>query len=265
MVAERSAPFQLLVRIGFVARGVTYGVIGGIAMALAAGAGAAPAAPDQQGALSLIARAPAGAVALGVIAIGVLFYALWKLGEGVLGRGPEGAGSPAVKDRIANVAGGLAYLIFFAVAIAVLAGTSSGGSGGQQTAAAGVLGWPGGPAWVAGAGVALIAISAYQGNEAVRGGFARENKTQQMTESERRAFTAAGRAGLLARSAIFVIVGYFLIRTAVTFDPRKAVGVDGALAAVHAQPYGPALLGLVAAGLLAFMLFSFFEARFRRL
>ena len=86
MVAERSAPFRLLVRIGFVTRGVTYGVIGGITMALAAGAGAAPAAPSQQGALSLIAHAPAGAVALAVMAVGVLFYALWKLGEGVLGQ-----------------------------------------------------------------------------------------------------------------------------------------------------------------------------------
>jgi hypothetical protein len=49
------------------------------------------------------------------------------------------------------------------------------------------------------------------------------------------------------------------------FDPRNAVGVNGALAALHAQPSGPVLLGVVAAGLLAFMVFLFFEARFRRL
>jgi hypothetical protein len=39
--AERSRPFLLLVRAGFVTRSLTYAVIGGIAMALALGAGSA--------------------------------------------------------------------------------------------------------------------------------------------------------------------------------------------------------------------------------
>ncbi|MGA8718742.1 MAG: hypothetical protein WB557_12100, partial [Solirubrobacteraceae bacterium] len=51
---QRSRLFIVLARTGFVARAVTYGVIGGIALALALGAGAAPAAPNQQGALALI-------------------------------------------------------------------------------------------------------------------------------------------------------------------------------------------------------------------
>src|SRR5580700_11374229 len=88
--AQRSRPFRVLVRIGFVARALTYGVIGGIALALALGAGAAPASPNQQGSLSLIARAPLGRVALVVVCIGLLSYALWKLGQAAFGRGPEG-------------------------------------------------------------------------------------------------------------------------------------------------------------------------------
>jgi hypothetical protein len=51
--AERSRLFQWLVRAGFVARGITYGLIGVLALALAAGAGTPGTAPNQQGALEL--------------------------------------------------------------------------------------------------------------------------------------------------------------------------------------------------------------------
>src|SRR5579871_6288614 len=85
---QRSRPFELLVRAGFVTRSVTYGVVGGIALALAVGAGSAPAAPDQQGALALIASVPLGRVAVAVAAVGLLAYALWKLGQAAFGRGP---------------------------------------------------------------------------------------------------------------------------------------------------------------------------------
>src|SRR5947209_14570513 len=87
LTLERSRPFSWLVRAGFLGRALTYGLIGGVAFALAVGAGAAPAAPDQQGALALIAGAPPGKVALGVICAGLLAYAGGKLGQAGTGRG----------------------------------------------------------------------------------------------------------------------------------------------------------------------------------
>jgi hypothetical protein len=41
--------------------------------------------------------------------------------------------------------------------------------------------------------------------------------------------------------------------------------VDGALARLHHQPFGPWIVGLVAVGLLTFAVYSFFEGRYRRL
>ena len=262
---QRSRPFELLVRAGFVARGATYGVIGAIALALAVGAGSAPAAPNQQGALELIANAPLGRVAVAVAAAGLLGYALWKLSQAVLGRGPEGGGHPDLKDRVANAAGGVVYLLFFAVAVRILFGSSSSGSNTPSRAAAGVLGWPGGPVIVGAAGAGLIAISAYQAWDAWRGQFARDSKLREMSPLERRAFTVIGRVGLIARALVFMLVGYFLVKTAISFNPREAVGLDGVLARVHHEPFGPWLLGFVAAGLLVFALHSLFEARYRRL
>ncbi|MGH9281667.1 MAG: DUF1206 domain-containing protein [Acidimicrobiales bacterium] len=45
----------------------------------------------------------------------------------------------------------------------------------------------------------------------------------------------------------------------------EAVGVDGALRRLADGPYGPWLLGTVAVGLLLFGIYSFVEARYRRL
>lgn len=116
----------------------------------------------------------------------------------------------------------------------------------------------------AGFGV-LVAVSAYQIYDAISGNFAREQKDQHMGKDERRVFLLLGRVGLTARALVFVLIGYFVIRTAFDFNPKAAVGVDGALSRLHHQPLGPWLVGLVAVGLLVFATFSFFEARYRRL
>ncbi len=266
LAAQRSRPFRWLVRVGFYSRGLTYGIVGALALALALGAGTGGTAADQQGALALMSRHFLGRLALVVIAAGLLAYAAWKISQGVLGRGPEGGGSPELKDRFANVAGGIAYLAFFLVALRALISAGGGSSSGEpKHAAAGVLGWPGGPVLVGVCGAILIGISIYQVYEACTGAFTQETRTGRMSAEERRAFTGLGRVGISARALVFALIGYFLIRAAVDFNASTAVGVDGALAQVHHEPLGPLLLALVAAGLLAFALYSFMEGRYRRL
>jgi hypothetical protein len=264
-VAERSRPFQWLVRAGFAARGITYGVIGALAVALAAGAGTAGAEADQEGALRLIARSVPGRAALVVIAAGLFAYALWKLTQAVFGYGPEGGGGADLKDRVANLSGGLVYIGFFLVATKVLAGSGSSSSDRPQHTAAGVLGWPGGPVLVGAAGGILLAVSLYQLYEALSGRFARQSKLWRMGAEDRRTFMLLGRVGLSARAVVFALIGYFVLRAAIEYNPRNAVGVEGALARIHHQPAGPWLLAVVAAGLLVFAAFSMVEARYRRL
>lgn len=262
---QRTGLFCGLVRAGFVTRGVTYGVIGGLAVALALGAGSPGRSPNQQGALQLVARAPLGQVLVIVAGVGLLAYALWKLGLAVIGIGPEGGGGRGLKDRLANLGGALAYLGFFALAVRVVLGTTGNETVEQRQATAGVLGWPGGRVLVGLGGAILIGISLFQIWEALCDQFTDENKLLEMGPREARAFLIIGRIGLCARALVFVVIGYFFIRTAIEYKPTNAIGLDGALAAVHREPLGAVLLALVAAGLLAFAVFSLFEARYRQL
>lgn len=263
--AQRSPAFCALVRAGFVARGVTYAVIGGIAAALAAGVGSDGGTPNQQGALAFIARAPLGFVVVLAAAVGLLAYALWKLALGLIGHGPEGSSGHTLKDRIANVAGGLVYLAFFAAAVNVLLGATGNETSEQRRATAGVLGWPGGTVIVGLVGVILIGVSLFQIWEALCDQFTDDNKLIEMGRARARAFLIIGRIGLCARALVFVLIGYFFIRTAIEYRTSNGIGLDGTLAALHREPFGAVLLAAVAAGLLAFAVFSFFEARYRRL
>jgi hypothetical protein len=261
----RSEPVRGLVRAGFVARAITYAVIGGLALALALGIGVAPASPNPQGALALIVSAPLGQVAVAIIAAGLLGYAVWKLGQGIFGHGPEGGGGGRVKDRVANLGNGAMYLVFFFVAIAVLTGSTGNGSAQPKHTASQLFSLPGGEVLVAVAGIGIVLVSLYQVYDAVRGDFANDNKIELMSVDWWRVFMLVGRVGILARAAIFVLVGYFLIRAAIELHAGTAVGIDGALERVQHEPFGSWLLALFAAGLLTFALFSVFEARYRRL
>jgi hypothetical protein len=59
-------------------------------------------------------------------------------------------------------------------------------------------------------------------------------------------------------------MGYFLIKAALDYDPKEAVSLDGALAKLANSAGGPFVLGAVAVGLLGFGLYSFMDARYRR-
>jgi hypothetical protein len=251
--------FEWLARAGLAARGVVYAIIGVLALKLALGDGGK--ATNQQGALRTISDRPFGKTLLVLVAIGLAGYALWRLVRAALGHGPEQRDSGS--DRIAALASGIAYAILCVTAVKILIGASTG-SGTPKKATGGVLDWTGGTLLVGVAGAVLIGVAVYQAYKGVKRKFLEDSKTEQMSHTVRRAFTALGVFGHLARAVVFTLIGYGLIRAAIDYDPDKAVGLDGALRKLANASYGPWLLGLVAAGLVGFAAYSVADARYRR-
>jgi hypothetical protein len=98
----------------------------------------------------------------------------------------------------------------------------------------------------------------------VTGKFKEELNTGEMSAFEETWATVAGVVGLVARGVVFGLIGVFLCKAALEYDPQEAIGLDGALRKLVAQDHGRFLLGLVAAGLLAFGINCLFQARYRR-
>jgi len=258
----RRREFAWLARAGLVARGVSYGIIGILAVKLAAGSGGK--ATNQRGALKTIAHQPFGQALLIAMAVGLAGYAAWRLVRAGIGHGAQQEDSGF--ERLAGLASGLAYTALCVTAVKILLGArSGGGSNSPRKTTGGVLAWTGGPEIVGVVGAVLIGVALYQGYKGVSKKFLEDSKSGQMSRAVRRAFTALGVFGHLARMVVFGLVGYGLVKAAVDYDSRSAIGLDGALSKVSRQPYGPVLLGVVAAGLIGFALYSIADARYRKL
>jgi Domain of Unknown Function (DUF1206) len=257
-----SRGFEWLARSGFVARGLIYGIIGILAIKLAVGAGGTT--TNQQGALTTIAHQPFGKVLLILVAIGLGGYSLWRLMHAMLGHGPEESDSGF--ERLAALGSGIVYAGLCAIALEILLGSSSSRSSSNTSkTTAGVLGWPAGT-WLVGiAGVVLIGIGLYQGYRGLSKDFLKDSKTEQMGPRVRNWIEWIGSFGHLARMVVFGLVGAFLIKAAIDYNPNNAVGLDGALAKIAHASYGPFLLAIVAAGLVAFGVYSLSDARYRRI
>jgi Domain of Unknown Function (DUF1206) len=256
----QSHAFEWLSRAGFVARGLIYGIIGILAFKLAVGHGGK--LTNQQGALHTVARQPFGKLLLTLVAIGLGGYSLWRLVRAGFGHGREG--SDTGFDRIAGLASGIAYGGLCVVAIEILLG-SGAGTGNTKKTTAGVFGWPAG-VWIVGiAGGVMIGVALYQGYRGVTKKFLDNSKVEQMGPRMREWIARLGLIGHLARMVVFGLVGIFLIKAAVDYNARAAVGLDGALAKIVHRAYGPLALGVVAVGLVAFALYSLSDARYRRI
>ena len=254
-----AGPLTWLARTGLVARGLVYLIIGVLALMLALGEGGA--ATDQQGALKTISGQAFGELMLVLLTIGLAGYSLWRLTRAAVGHGAEQMDSGF--DRLSALESGIAYglLCFTAIEILSESGASSGTAKGTT---GGILAWSGGTVLVGVAGIVLIGVALYQAYEGLSRKFLDDAKTGEMNDGVLKAYTALGVFGHLARAVIFTLIGYGLLKAAIDYDPKEAVGLDGALRELAHASYGPALLGLVAVGLAGFGIYSIVGARYRK-
>jgi hypothetical protein len=71
--------------------------------------------------------------------------------------------------------------------------------------------------------------------------------------------------GEIARAVVFTVIGVFAISAGWHANPSEAKGLPEALGYIAAKPYGPWMLGAVAAGLMCYGVYQFVEARYRRI
>jgi Domain of Unknown Function (DUF1206) len=253
---------ERLARVGYIAKGVIYAVIGFLALREAVGAGGR--STDPSGAIHSIGTQPFGGVMLALLAVGLACYALWKVVQGV--KDPDGKGSDAhgIVRRAAYVGSGALYgLLAYTAAQSILGAEDT--SEDAATASAMALQPPVGPILVGLVGVVVVAVGLYQLYAAYEAKFRDDLRLTQMGEAEERWVIYAGRIGTAARAVAIGVAGAFLLLAAYQSDPSEARGLGAALETVQHQPLGPYMLGTIAIGLLVYGAFMFAIARYRRI
>lgn len=253
-------------RLGLAARGALYCVAGLLALRLAAGDDEQV---DRRGVLDRLVDQPFGWALVAALAVGFAGYALWRFARALTGAregGEAKEGVSAAAQRATDVARGLMYLALFATAVKILLRDDRAAGGDQQEKewTARFMEATGGRWLVALAGLAILGGGVYLAVKGIRMTFDDKLRFEQMKPWQQRWLPRLGLVGYTARGLVFAVIGFFLVRAAITFDPNEAVGVDGALKRLLDATAGRLLVGAIALGLFSFGLFSFVEARWRK-
>ena len=235
-------------RTGLCAKGVSYALVGVLAIGVAVGVGGK--STSRSGALQSLAGSTFGKIVLVLLFAGFAAYALWRVVQ-------------AWQDdewgkRLGHLGRAAIYfaLAYSTARILVGAGQQSQNQKAHKATAV-VLRWPAGRELVIAAGLVAIGAGLWNLYRGI------SKKFEDKWRDHSRIGSLAGVVGHAARFVVFALIGVFAIKAAVDYSPKDAVGLDGALQKLAHASYGGALLGLTAAGLLAYAVFCFFDARYR--
>jgi hypothetical protein len=258
-VARKASPWiERLARVGYVAKGALYVVIGFLALREALGLGGETTGPSS--AFRSIGSQPFGSLMVALLAAGLAGYALWKLVQGIMDPDEKGSDAHGILRRVGYVGSGVIH-----GGLALLAAQSIFGAEDAMTASAMALQPPLGPILVGLVGLIVIGVGLYQLYAAYEARFLPELKPDRMGDIQERWVTFAGRVGTTARALAIGVAGAFLVLAAYQSDPSETRGLGEALESLQHQPLGSYMLATIAVGLLLYGAFMFAVALCRRI
>jgi hypothetical protein len=261
---SRQVWLERLARLGYVARGVVYLLIGATAMLVAVGL--AESARGSPGAIRLLLRLPLGRVLLAAVAAGLLSYALLSFAAATWA--PEGGHAHRWRRwalRTADALTSAVYLGLGAGAVRLLAepGYRAGPLGEYWGGV--LLSLPLGGALMGVAGAMVVGAGAYLLYRAAAFPFDTPLELGTAHPLLGRTVLYLARVGTAARGILFAVCGGLALQAAVLDDPARVGDLGDGLTVLQAQPAGPWLLGLVGAGCIAYGLYQLAKARYRRI
>ena len=245
------ATLETFARLGFAARGVMYCLIGWIALRTGTSA-------DGQAALDWLASGPGGIV-VALMALGFAGYGIWRIIEAAIDSEGQGGDAKGIAVRIGGVISGLVHLALALYAMRLFWSDDGGASGGASAdmGAQTAMDLPGGTTLILLAAIAILGTGLYQFAKAYKLGFL---KQMDRAVAGQDWLKWIGRAGYAARGVTFLMIGWLLFKVWQTENADAAGGIAQALDALPRD-----LFLIVALGLGLFGIFSFVEARYRRI
>jgi hypothetical protein len=256
--AARSPWVGWLGRIGFAAQGTCFVIVAILALELAFGRRGR--LTDPRGSFVVLAEGSWTRVLLVLLAAGFAAYSAWRLAQSLFDRGGMGSDPAGLGRRSIQLGQAVVYALLTVSAVHILLGAHRQSS--PKQAAAGVLGWPGGPELVGVIGGCLAVIAAVNVYWGLSGRFM-ESLRVEGGDAER-LLTLTGKIGFVALGFVLGVVAWFLLKAAVDFNAGKVVSLGGAMAHLARAHYGEWLLTSSAAGLLAYGTFGLLQARYHK-
>jgi hypothetical protein len=251
---------ERLVRFGFLAKGVVYLIMGLLAARAVIGLDEVT---GTSGVLIQVADQPFGQLLLVVLTIGLIGYALWRLIQATIDPEYQGKLSPKrVMQRLGYIVSGLGYASIAYTAIDLIRGFEEEDDSIQDLAAELTKQWWGLWLLLLG-GVAVIGVGLSFIYGAYTGAYLSEFKPA-INQTLAQWATRIGKLGYAARGVSFVVMGGFMSLAAIFVDSKSAGSLGSTLKQLQQQPSGPFWLGMIAFGFIAYAVYMFLAAWYRR-
>jgi hypothetical protein len=254
---------ERMARFGYVAKGFLYAMIGALAAAAAIGAGGKT--TDTRGAMSTVMSAPFGRFLLFAMAIGLVGYAGWRVTQGLLDPERHGDGARALLLRASFVVRGLIHagLAYTAIRLAAHAPVTGGANANADDWTATAFHLPGGGSVVWLVALSFAGFGLWQIFRAATSKLSDQLDSHAASAEAGKWVIAVSRFGIAARGFVFIAIGILFARAAKQHDPSEAGGIAEALRTLAGLGRWP--FAAIALGLIAYGVYQFLNARYRRI
>jgi hypothetical protein len=240
-----------LMRAGYSARGIVYIAVGALALVASFDGGATP---DAKSALATFLDEPLGNTVVGIIAIGLICYSIWRFVDALWDLDEKGH-----MARAGQLISGTTHLVLgWSVGVLAIDGKRGGGNNTDHWTAT-LMSQPFGRVLVGVVGGIVLAVGMAQFVKAFKEKYKDELVYTPITTK----LDPLIKIGLIAHGAVILMVGGFLLWAAWTADPSQAGGLREALSMVRSADAGQWLFTVVASGLIAFASYCFIQAVYR--
>jgi hypothetical protein len=257
-------------RAGWFAKGAVYLLAGLLALVIVgqsfgwttAPAGSQEASPT--GAIKQIGGSAGGNALLWMLATGLFIYAAWRVVTALL---PGSTDAKGWVMRIGYLVSAVIYATFGVTAISLATSETTSENGNQKVTdlTARVMGNTAGR-WLIGiAGAIALGAAIYRATKGVKMDVDDELDLSGMSRQRLQWTRRFGAIGEIGRGIAIGLIGFFLIRAAVTFDPAQATGLDGVLRRAAVEWWGVLLVAIVGVGFIAYGVFCLTTFNRRRL
>lgn len=255
--------YERAARVGLMSKGVVYTLSGIIALMAALSFGNSQVGDaGKKGVFSFIEDQPFGRWLLLAVAIGLMCYTLWRWIQAFKDTEDKGSDRKGVAKRFAYFFSGLVYAGLAIYAFKEFIGASNSSNDSRQSWVATLLDKPFGVWLVAAVALFIMGIGVYQLFRAFTGKYKKYIR-KGLNQDAAKWIISAGIAGYSARGIVWLIIGWFFVKAALSSNAKEVGGSDTALKWLQDSAYGTILLSAVAAGLICYGLFMFIRAKYQ--
>lgn len=256
----RGSWLEQFIRFGFLSKGIFYLITG--LLATRASIGTEPLTGTTE-ALNQISSSFFGKLVLLILAIGLAGYVLWRLIQAVIDPEHDNKLTPqGILQRLAYVSSGLSYGgVSYTVASLIMRFDEQDNSIEDLAAELTEHRW--GLWLLLSGGVVAVVIGIFFIYGAYTGTYIGEFKPA-IDKTVKKWTTHIGQVGYIARGVSFIVTGLFIVLAAILAESDSAGDLGSSLQQLKEQPFGALGLGLIGFGFIAYSVYMFLTAWYRR-